>query len=275
MARKGRATVPGKCMFCAGPGLTEEHIWPVWSHNLLLSITGRHPLNISHYVVGRKKEIETNTRKHRQGPLINKRLRVVCGSCNGGWMGRLEERAKPILLPLIQGDVGELDAGNQEILAQWLILKTMICEQNRKNEVVFTGQQRREFMDRGCIPQQVRILIGRNSPGRWLSAFNRSSAYLLWSPDAKPVSHVMTADKNVQTTAIGIGQLFSYVVVSNSAGFDLGSLFTFSDKLIQLWPGAGKKILVPFHRWISEKEADAVATLLPALMQSDAVIHGD
>lgn len=275
VARQGRHTVPGKCMFCAGPGLTEEHIWPVWSHKLLLSITGRHPINVSEHVVGRKKEIEKNERKQRQGPLINKRLRVVCGSCNGGWMSRLEERTKPILISLIQGDVGELAVEQQAILAQWIILKTMVCEQNRKDEVVFTEEQRHQFMVSGGIPDQVKIWIGRNYSGRWLSSFRRSSAYLLLSPDAKPTSHVMTANKNVQTTAIGMGQLFAYSIVSNSAGLDLGDLITFKGNLIRIWPTAGEKILVPLHKWISEGDADAVAMALPTLMQSDVVIQGD
>jgi len=273
MTQKTKPKIPGRCIFCESTGLTAEHIWPVWSHELLLSISGRHPKNVSLHSVGRKGVVETSSHKERQGPVINKKIRAVCGTCNGGWMSALEVKAKPILTGLIRGDLGELGISDQETLSQWVTLKTMVCEQNKKDEVVFTEQQRHQFRSNRNIPKEMKIWMGRTYSGRWLSAFQRASAYLMLSPDPWPISHVMTANKNVQTTAIGLGQLFVYVMTSNSKGLDLSELIDVRNRLIQVWPTVEPKILVPLHRWISEKDADIVAGALNALIKHERVIQ--
>jgi hypothetical protein len=92
-------TPPRRCIFCNAIGVTVEHVWPKWlrafvpatatSHNFLTGLIHR-------------------TRPDRElrtwaGDPQSRGVKAVCQGCNGGWMSRLEERAKPILLPLLAG----------------------------------------------------------------------------------------------------------------------------------------------------------------------------
>jgi hypothetical protein len=45
--------------------------------------------------------------------------RRVCAACNGGWMSRLEESARPILMPLVLGRGCVITRSNQRTLATW------------------------------------------------------------------------------------------------------------------------------------------------------------
>ncbi len=69
-------------------------------------------------------------RQHRDGSqqqvrveikLDSFRLKDVCETCNNGWMSKLEEDAKPIILDLIrnQRDLSNLNAEERGILAAW------------------------------------------------------------------------------------------------------------------------------------------------------------
>jgi hypothetical protein len=38
---------------------------------------------------------------HRKGDARSQKLKVVCKACNSGWMSELQDRTKPVLLPLL------------------------------------------------------------------------------------------------------------------------------------------------------------------------------
>jgi hypothetical protein len=54
------------------------------------------------------------------------KLPSVCKNCNGGWMSRLENSAKYLILPMIRGDQTVLSPTEQRVVARWAQLK-MIC----------------------------------------------------------------------------------------------------------------------------------------------------
>jgi hypothetical protein len=66
----------------------------------------------------------------RKGIALNSfTLRRICEPCNNGWMSRLEERAKPLMEPLMEGTT-KLESLNEEqrqLLARWAA-KTAIIE---------------------------------------------------------------------------------------------------------------------------------------------------
>ncbi len=47
--------------------------------------------------------------------------RVVCERCNTGWMSDLEIAAKPLLLPLLRGNLHVLDGPSQRVVAAWAV----------------------------------------------------------------------------------------------------------------------------------------------------------
>jgi hypothetical protein len=56
-----------------------------------------------------------------RGRTFGLQLRKVCRSCNGGWMGRLESQAKPVLTPMILGrQQSTLSIDDQATIANWV-----------------------------------------------------------------------------------------------------------------------------------------------------------
>ncbi len=60
--------------------------------------------------------------EHRAGIATGSfRLKRICKGCNNGWMSRLEEQAKSVILPLMKTErkLGSLDEEECRILARW------------------------------------------------------------------------------------------------------------------------------------------------------------
>jgi len=51
-----------------------------------------------------------------------------CEPCNGGWMHDLEDEARPILIPLIEGKRTILTPEEQEIIRTWFCLRAMVYD---------------------------------------------------------------------------------------------------------------------------------------------------
>jgi hypothetical protein len=113
------------CIFCGRPGLTREHVWADW----LKKYIPKNEINHTSFSATLHPTRSDFRRKKVAGDLRSRRLRVVCRSCNNGWMSRLQERAKPLLLPLIKGESTAFTYDEQELLAAWITMSIMVAEQ--------------------------------------------------------------------------------------------------------------------------------------------------
>lgn len=104
---------PGQCIFCGGPGLTKEDIFPRWLKILFPEQNLRHVMESKDFGI----------LKIRSAAPLRLTARIVCAACNNGWMSALEERAKPLLLELIPGALTTLGSDAQTDLAVWAVLK--------------------------------------------------------------------------------------------------------------------------------------------------------
>ena len=98
--------------------------------------------------------------------VINLRLkaRVVCSTCNNGWMSRIEERVKPVLGPMLTGHAAALDSAAQVALARWAIKTSMVMEyalERAEESVYWTAEERSGFAATPHKrPGDARVLIG-------------------------------------------------------------------------------------------------------------------
>ena len=123
---------PTRCIFCGVAGmrtpegkLTKEHIYSNWARRFVprsmknfrsLRAT-RHPDRTDFIIV------------RRSGDLRDWQVACVCAACNNGWMRqRLDEVARPVLIPLIKGEQTRLSPEHQLIVATWAAMKTMVAE---------------------------------------------------------------------------------------------------------------------------------------------------
>lgn len=113
------------CKFCDRPSGSEEHLWPDWLIRFLLAegiltTDGTWSAN------------EFNTLGMEELRPIVKNIDVVvycvCHTCNTRWMHKLEDRASPILKPIILGEHRVLSTYQQEIIARWAVKTALVLE---------------------------------------------------------------------------------------------------------------------------------------------------
>jgi hypothetical protein len=108
--------------------MTGEHLWPEWMHPYLPKLENPQKDEFYRVVRGKYGPSETHHSKPRPGHTYTKTIRVVCRTCNNGWMNGLEELTKPILIPMLQGQFIELSRVQQRRLAVWIVLKMLVVE---------------------------------------------------------------------------------------------------------------------------------------------------
>jgi hypothetical protein len=118
------------CVFCGFQGkLTGEHVFGDWLTRIGLDLEpvphGAGALN----QIGRDLGVS---------PPFRRKVRDVCGTCNSGWMSRLENVAKRVLTPFILGRPGTLEAEDLGAVAAWvqktaLVAMLVSSEDDRAN----------------------------------------------------------------------------------------------------------------------------------------------
>lgn len=209
-----------RCVFCGRAETTKEHVWPNWAAKRM-SDDGAvdHYLNV---VQG------TESSAERSWPMKQFTLTVgaVCGTCNNGWMGRLERRVKPFFEASFDGKGSPLDAGAQRDLAAWA-LKTamMIVALEKPDEPAIPAEDYSHLYAHTEPPSDVRIWLGAYS-GEISTAFAHTYAGDISAGDA-------TGDIWGATIIFGpvIFQLLGSTIAGLAASAELND-----PGVRQLWP---------------------------------------
>ena len=203
-----------RCIFCTGFGLSKEHIWSKWTYALVPNKpTDTH--DRGHFVTSGSdpRTFEKRDVKSYQGNVNTIRLRVVCKTCNNGWMSRLDKAVKPILSPLILCEPIQLDERSQALLSTWIAMKGMVAEHARPEDAASVQEERSLLMDKLLAPPNWQIWIARQTGILWRISYQRRASTLgnldeegiAQSPDG-------TLAKNTHSLTLGIGKLFINVV---------------------------------------------------------------
>jgi hypothetical protein len=155
-----------RCIFCGVVGrLTKEHIWANWLKAYI-------PKDMVNYQAG------TVTVDGLGRPLLERgktvagdphslRVKCVCEACNNGWMSRLQERAKPVVLPLIKGETTTLTRRKQELASAWIAMAVICAEFGDRSRVAVQPEDRQWLMTRRMPPATGwKIWIGRHQRSR-------------------------------------------------------------------------------------------------------------
>jgi hypothetical protein len=124
--------------------MSKKHFWPAWASALIGSdgvnrIEAKYTVNFPSF---RPQNVST---QERPGPTKTKKLRVVCKNCNNEWMSGIEERAKPILTPLILGTQATLNYAEQTVVAAWIALKVIIGDHSVPVDSAISQEARTSF----------------------------------------------------------------------------------------------------------------------------------
>jgi hypothetical protein len=90
----------------------------------------------------------------------------ICSRCNSTWMAKLEEKAKPILQPLLHGDSCTLTLVQQALLARWLIKTVTALDLIDEEPFFFQQSERTALMKSLKIPRLTLISLALYSGSR-------------------------------------------------------------------------------------------------------------
>jgi len=245
------------CIFC-GPGcprLTKEDVWPTWLGKFIPKDAPNYSAS-STIIYAERTDV---TRKTVNGDSKSRRVRRVCSDCNNGWMSRLQERAKPIVLSLAMGGETTLSDEAQRTLAAWCAMSTMTSDHFYPSRAAIPQRHRDALRLNNSLPEdEWRIWIGHYERTDWVPDWVRN-AMAIWSDEHPPAYLADTFPiLNTQTTTLVFGKL--YVHTFSSVHSDLVSITGKpNEKLIQLLPRTSDRVI----RWpppvMTDRDADNAA----------------
>jgi hypothetical protein len=147
-----------QCLFCSNVANSREHIWAKWlrvyvPHTQINHVETRHDLDIS----GEEKITASKV----SGDPRSRKLKIVCSTCNNGWMSQIQDRAKPHLVALIAGDACELPRQAKSALSRWVALFVTVQEHIHEDLVSVSPNDRIWIRDRSTAPPSWLIWMGR------------------------------------------------------------------------------------------------------------------
>lgn len=205
-------------------------------------------LTVSYPALGTVHHVPSRGFLHRPGDPHAQRLKVVCKACNNGWMSRLQERTKPILVPLLKGEWAPLTKQDQKTLAAWATMFTMVLEFADPNTLVTPPEQRDQFRLTQEPPQGWAVWVGDYEGVLWRGVFNHFGwrvAPVFLRPGTPPAV-ALDAKFDAQSTAIAPGRLFLMTFSTTYAHVKVNER-AFAERfgVRVLWPNADVAVVRP------------------------------
>lgn len=240
-----------RCAFCGTEAkLTREHVFAQWLRVAFAdpSVTGSIVYRQSRQVGG-----APIGHSHR-GDWLDTQARVICASCNTGWMNQAEESVRAVLPKLIQGSQLVLTHEDQEALATWTV-KTILMLQHthrRANQLVIPARDYTDlFANKTPSPMMQVLTAYMEPPGRGTPieatveflAENRAMAGVarLMETEGEPAP----TDLHAYTATLRIGHWVAHLVRIGSPQFiarlDPGPAAR--PYALTIWPASGD------HNW--------------------------
>jgi hypothetical protein len=244
------------CAFCGGLSLNREHVWPEWLRSFSHHSAGRYQTGIVGSTEGLRDWTSTS---------FNHTVRRVCPDCNGGWMSQLEGQAKPILVPMIQGETRLLSPSEQAVIARSLFKTALaVALTNDHKASQLPSPHYHLLRERGTLPPSSQVWLSRlDAPdieaGFWVQRFE------WWDREVQPerrreaYAFLITA-----LGIVGFGLVFD---ATNTDGSDL-EIMRPGPALLppvanRIWPPGGQySVLWPPQRSLS---ASNLAEIMDAI----------
>jgi hypothetical protein len=198
--------------------MTREHIWGDWLKAFVRRDTNKHHFHAQR--IHRPGAAPTSTTTLKAGDPINSKVRVVCGTCNNTWLSQLQEKAKPLLIPLIRGDRAALGQNGQERLAAWCAMATMTAEyiDPDPHSIAVPQSERDWLMNHRTAPDGWPVWVGHYKRHKWVPRWAHFTFPMLDAEDMPKPGDTEPPLPNTQVTTFTVGQLYVHVVSSAYPG---------------------------------------------------------
>lgn len=239
-------------------------------HDILPALPDVHHNRVTltfHPKEGTRKKGRTNS----QGDIYNIKVRAVCQPCNSGWMNRLEDKARPILTELIQGNPVALDHNQTGLLASWVAMKCMILEHSSGPVTAVTPRADRvRFKATLEIPPYYRIYAGSHKTP--VGSGMRRDSQCIGFTGVTMSPPLGDAPNNIHTVTLILGRVLIYLVAARIDDFDLESRVLIP-ALYQsrIWPHLHDEMVWPRNPIFDTSAVDQIAGALGAWMNAQGV----
>lgn len=207
------------CIFCGRNADSGEHVWPKWSHSMHAKVAGHTQLTFEAPVT--KKVMSRTFDRRRQGSVAKVAIKRVCKTCNNGWMSHYEDRCKPMLSAMMQGEKLALAENDQVLLAEYFAFKIMVLDWTAADAVI-EAADRNDFFENRTIPKNMQIMIAY-CPDPQMGAYYRAHFMEGVNPD-RIAAH--RPGRNVKTFALGFAGIFVFAICikDDAIGLELARL---------------------------------------------------
>lgn len=248
------------CVFCGATDrkITNEHMWARWLRD---HIEGGHGPPQEHFRIHGTRDGETVVLDRWSAIPIDRKISGPCRPCNNGWMSRNETDAKPLLIPMLQGESVSLDTEARAILARWATLRILVAQlghpPDRRRAI--PAHRYRDFYARQALPIGAQIWAAHyNGLGDWPTSYHHVELHS--SPFGRPAP----ATPNAYFTAFSIGHAaFVYWGHEIENGPVIGRLGGLATYLVPIWPLDDSTVNWPPHGMLGADGLQAVAKHFP------------
>ena len=238
-------TTAKACIFCGESAPSTEKLWSGWTFkNLRKAVPDNqwHPVLDDHPDTPDDRRLAYSKIHNDDVPKL--KIKAACGICNNGWISRLDEQVKPILVPLMKGESRVLTQADVSSIARWITLKVMLLEFAAPEAPVTCPEQHKELRSLLRIPAQWQISIAAHPGKRWRARSTRYGAYIVSKRDmAKIPQNLFT--KNVQFILLGMDRLLFVVLCNNVPGKSILGLKIDTRVIRPLHPFVGNLVWPP------------------------------
>jgi hypothetical protein len=253
--------------------MDREHIFGDWLRKYVRADSNKH--RMQHTVIGRPGTLTTRKITVRAGEPLLSTAKIVCTPCNTGWMSRIQNDAKPFLIPLIQGKKIVLGSAAQKAIGAWCAMVTITSDYlPRDPSAIAISQAERDwFREHKAPPDHWKIWIGdyRRQKGVW-------NHYVVPILDSNNILHRPDgplAQPNTQSTTFVVGNLLVHTL-SSTGDLDLAARWNwpFSTRiglnLPRIFPLKESFIVWP-PQTLSDAEVNIVSDALERVIEGAAL----
>lgn len=135
-----------QCLFCKSTPLTKEHVLPQWlrKHYPKMSVVN---------------EFTSNHKQWVTQP-FDLTAKVVCKSCNEGWMADLEEKFRPIFDEMIVLNELVINKPKQSIIALWVQKTVLMLNQATPGSIKITPETYDEIYKNKKETKRIMVNLG-------------------------------------------------------------------------------------------------------------------
>ena len=210
----------------------------------------------------------------RAGDPRDWKVLCVCEKeCNNGWMRQLDDRARPIIVPILKGQHTRISTSDQTVIAAWATMKAMVAEYDDPDHVTTHHTHRKRMRAKQLPPNNGWVI--------WIGHFPRK----IWTPTwtsypflvlPRKVIEARGSDRathyNGQASTQVVGEIFIHIIRAPMPLFLRN--WTFEPLpdggiLNRIWPATNYSIAWP-PRPMSDRDAYTATRMFRRIMERSA-----